>query len=372
MKEFRPHVWWDTVFSADSVEWCPDEEFAHILLCGTYKLEENSSESDSSVPQTRVGLLHLMRLSETLELKLVKTLETTGILDIKWSPFRINGSVAFAIADAVGTVSLYTVIETEGQYDLLLCTQCKIEHNDKENIALSIDWSQTSEGKLAVSDSNGYISVLTFNSSDVSLTSQWNAHSFEAWIVAFDFINDSVVYSGGDDSKMCVFDVRTPDQALKLSSKSVNSSGVTSLHSSNEGMLASGSYDESVHIWDSRLMKRSVGSLDTSGGGVWRLKWHPTTKSIRKDYLLAACMHGGFKVIDCRDVADINVVASFTEHESLAYGADWCYLPRSSNSSNLLDKFPINSDSSGKMYSDIIATCSFYDHKLCLSTIDID
>ncbi|XP_022202496.2 diphthine methyltransferase [Nilaparvata lugens] len=298
MKEIRPQFWWDTVYSADSVEWCPDEEFAHLLLCGTYKLEENNSESGSKVPQTRVGLLHLMRLSKTtMGLELVKTLETKGILDIKWSPFRVDGRVGFAIADAVGCVSLYTIIESEGNYDSLLVSECNIKHGDEENIALSLDWSQASEGRLAVSDSKGYVSILTLNTTEFYVTSQWNAHSFEAWIVAFDFINDSVVYSGGDDSKMCVFDVRSPEQAVKVSSKSVNMSGVTSLQSSSEGMLASGSYDESVHIWDSRSMRRSVGSLDSSGGGVWRLKWYPIDKSTRKDYLLAACMHGGFKLL---------------------------------------------------------------------------
>ena len=30
----------DTVYSADSVEWCPVEGFQDLLLCGTYQLEE--------------------------------------------------------------------------------------------------------------------------------------------------------------------------------------------------------------------------------------------------------------------------------------------------------------------------------------------
>jgi hypothetical protein len=30
----------DTVYSADSVEWCPIEGFQDLMLCGTYQLEE--------------------------------------------------------------------------------------------------------------------------------------------------------------------------------------------------------------------------------------------------------------------------------------------------------------------------------------------
>ena len=78
------------------------------------------------------------------------------------------------------------------------------------------------------------------------------------------------------------------------------------------------------------------------GGGVWRLKWHPH----HQDQLLAACMHNGFKVVaytpgasatqpaatDAQAaVADVPrgdrfaLIASCMEHDSLAYGADWCH-----------------------------------------------
>jgi diphthamide biosynthesis protein 7 len=81
------------------------------------------------------------------------------------------------------------------------------------------------------------------------------------------------------------------------------------------------------------------------GGGVWRLKWHPH----HQDLLLAACMHNGFKVVsytpgtpgaaaaaaaatqpaatdaDATKGETFALIASCMEHDSLAYGTDWCH-----------------------------------------------
>ena len=91
------------------------------------------------------------------------------------------------------------------------------------------------------------------------------------------------------------------------------------------------------------------------GGGAWRLKWHPSPK--RKNDVLVACMHDGFKVLRFPLLANLSAAESttdkwslvkrFDEHESLAYGADWSYEASTDHEETL------------------IATCSFYDHLLC-------
>lgn len=84
------------------------------------------------------------------------------------------------------------------------------------------------------------------------------------------------------------------------------------------------------------------------GGGIWRVRWHPTDAS----KLLVACMHDGFKVVVVSgagaDSFACNTAIRFDEHgkDALAYGVDWCQ--------------PVNWQNKG----DLVASCSFYDHQL--------
>lgn len=82
-------------------------------------------------------------------------------------------------------------------------------------------------------------------------------------------------------------------------------------------------------------------SVHDVGGGVWRVRWHPTDTT----KLLTACMHDGFKVLDVS--GEPRTVRRFDAHgkDALAYGVDWCQ-PMSSGTG------------------DHIASCSFYDHQL--------
>lgn len=55
-----------------------------------------------------------------------------------------------------------------------------------------------------------------------------------------------------------------------------------------------GSYDQKVRLWDMRMpsLPTKTAVVD-SGGGVWRVKWHPKDP----DLILGSCMHGGFTVL---------------------------------------------------------------------------
>ncbi|KAG8691339.1 Diphthine methyltransferase [Ceratobasidium sp. 423] len=80
----------DTELPADSVEFCPREEFRDVLVCGTYNLvknEESEKEAEGvdKKPQERNGKCLVYEFDETLmSLKEIQRIDTAAILDLKW------------------------------------------------------------------------------------------------------------------------------------------------------------------------------------------------------------------------------------------------------------------------------------------------
>lgn len=70
--------------------------------------------------------------------------------------------------------------------------------------------------------------------------------------------------------------------------------------------------------------------------------------------------------------SDMEIVCHYTDHQSIAYGADWCHLNYSrldrEKSEKSSDVTNACSDSNDRniILDNIIATCSFYDHLLKL------
>ena len=88
------------------------------------------------------------------------------------------------------------------------------------------------------------------------------------------------------------------------------------------------------------------------GGGVWRIKWHPScwyNEAHSSGKMLVAAMHGGCRVVNANALdtqvdGDVSILSKFTEHKSMAYGADWISFDQC----------------------DVAASCSFYDRQAFL------
>ena len=199
--------------------------------------------------------------------------------------------------------------------------------------------------------------------------------------MAFDHWQPNVLYSGADDTLLKGWDTRAGSAATFVNARFRTSArwpdwigldlfvcfclfvdfrclaslrhgshkaGVCSVHvhPHEPNLLASGSYDEKLRLFDTRRMREPISTISL-GGGVWRLKWHPCAEHSR--LLLAACMHNGFHVVRHTDPT-IEVVGSYYEHDSLAYGADWCHSPA--------EPF-------------LIGSCSFYDCAQHIWRVDV-
>eukprot|EP00744_Colponema_vietnamica_P024335 GILI01035494.1.p1 GENE.GILI01035494.1~~GILI01035494.1.p1 ORF type:complete len:329 (-),score=2.49 GILI01035494.1:147-1133(-) len=317
-----------TQFNADSVECCPIEGLQHNLVCANYQLDEST--------RTRNGALYLFDVSQE-NLNLKQTIECCGVLDAKWChQVPLLGS-----AGADGVLTLYKLDDQT----LKNVSSLPI---DESSLCLSLDWSNrlnNSDVQVIVSMSNCDLVLVKLEENNLEVVSSWKAHDFEAWIAAFDYWDTNIIYSGGDDCILKKWDTRM-DTSRPVALSKRHSMGVCSIQSNphSQNQFCSGSYDEYVHVWDNRSLKTPVCSFHT-GGGVWRLKWHPT----RSDVLLAACMHNGFSVWQTTG-SEGSQIAHYS-HESLAYGTDWVYTHQTSHA--------------------LIGACSFYDKFLTLWSAEL-
>ncbi|RKP04144.1 hypothetical protein CXG81DRAFT_16427 [Caulochytrium protostelioides] len=235
--------------------------------------------------------------------------------------------------------------------------------------------------RLATSHNNGSVAAWAFRPDTARLHRYWTvpeAHGYEAWIVAWDAFQPTVMYSGGDDCRWNVWDTRSPGvvtmaASAKLRSSRYHSMGVTAMqsHPTRPNLLAVGSYDEVVGLWDPRSLRAPLTTFQT-GGGVWRLKWHPTDP----DRLLACCMHNGNHVLVYdATTSDLSSVQHHTAHSSLAYGGDWyrgahplplCFRSPSDQRATTPTATTVPATTS------VLGTCSFYDHEFRLWTHPTD
>ncbi|PPQ80813.1 hypothetical protein CVT25_001938 [Psilocybe cyanescens] len=342
-------VAFDTVWPADSLEFCPADDFQDIFVCGTYKLLDEPAQASnydlngsSKTPQTRRGQCLVFQVAP----------DSSG--EVSLSHTLNRAAPILGISDSEGNVTLHTW--REQSFSKIASIQCASE----DTLCLSMDWSDrrtigTSLGNLVVSLSNGNLCLLSpVEGSSIAVTETWHAHDYEPWIAAWNYYDTNIIYSGGDDLKLKGWDIRQGFAQPTFVNKKFEA-GVTSIqsHPHIEHLLAVGGYNNTVQLFDARKLTASMAQVDV-GGGAWRVKWHPA--ETRKHDLLVACMHDGFKVIrfdagggDAKWISGTSqIIKRFDEHESMAYGTDWSYAPSLAGEDTL------------------IGSCSFYDHKMSL------
>lgn len=363
------------------------------------------------------------------------------------------GESSFAVAYEDGSVRLYSVSDDAKQHKMKELSTVQVSHNNA--LCLSLDWNtrrvglpnpppgdendeeETNEydeyddyeqervdtpAKAVTSLSDGSVAVLDvdYSAADasqcLSVRHHWKAHDMEAWIAAFDYWNPKIVYSGSDDTLFKQWDLRLVPEVTQeehddeffepskrvpaiLTSKE-HKGGVCSIraHPYNPHLLATGSYDEHLRIWDKRNMRTPIISKNLSGG-VWRIKWHPDPA--RSNTMLVTNMYNGLHVVDLvsphlpasagigafsstpstlsddrKEIldeflemaahnhtyngSDLEISASYNRHgpKSIAYGGDW---------SHIRDLSPFYSSTAEKnIPNTLVQSASFYNKRVDL------
>lgn len=360
----------DTEYSADSVEWCTqDDVHSDYFACGTYQLVQSEEEETPGEGETkaknrpRKGRVYLYGFdSHSGALDKLQSVETAAILDMKWLPAwrgESDSGPLLATVNALGELEIYEFLHSQRKLEKRTSFTLETARDTSEPaLALALAWQRCADGdavQLLVSDSKGNIHQLQYTAQgELTELCNWHAHGFEAWTCAFDRWTPQRVYSGGDDCLLNAYDLRC-GMGDRLWTNKAHGAGVTCLlsHPQHEHHLLTGCYDEQLRLFDTRSMKRSLAELNLNGG-LWRIKPHPQ----RSDLILVACMYKNFSVVDLKDAdasAALSLLGTYDEHTSICYGADWAPTIDKSDDDQLLLH---------------MATCSFYDHKLCVSKVE--
>jgi len=293
------------------------ERLKGCMLVGTYKQVENG----------RVGSLHI------LENDVMKCSVDHGSAVLDAKVICPDGVDRVAVVDSIGELSVYNVAD----YKMVRDTKTK---NSGDELLLSCEWSvphiqhvpRFESARIATSSSSGRISVHQADflessesapSTQLQLLTSWQAHELECWCLSWDWHSESTLYSGADDCKIKRWDMRMDEPTATWTNGKVHSAGVTSIqvspYASQSHLLLTGSYDEHLLAWDTRMLGSRLHDYHLEGGGVWKVRWHPT----RSDLLAIAGMHAGFRVLQFSEADGFMAIASNYSHDSIAYGIDW-------------------------------------------------
>ncbi|CAG8300616.1 unnamed protein product [Penicillium salamii] len=381
------------------LEFC--QEAPDYFIVGTYLLSETKTDQDE-IEQKKTGSLQLWKLDPISKaLSQIQRIDVPyAVFDLHFHPRQKN---LFAIASSVGSVSLFQVNASDPSTSPSI-TQLwtKQVHEDPSIPALFLAWAP--QDWFPRSPADGF--AVTFSDSRTSVFGtegdlcdlvEWGTFEakqmIEVWFVALASFTGAdaksqipFMFTGNDFGSLHTrrfgADLDDPDDHLAPmllehdDRARHHTAGVTAILPLSDSLvddapvLLTGCYDEGLRVYHA-TRRGEVLAEQCLDGGVWRLQMLETrrimdagdTAVVETRFLvLASCMHAGSRVVrvSCKENGgtgdwDIEVLAKFTEHESMNYASGvWNGVDGESEKSEIL-----------------VVSSSFYDRRLCVWTADV-
>ncbi|KAH8426826.1 uncharacterized protein LDX57_004557 [Aspergillus melleus] len=386
------------------MQFCPAAPNTFVI--GTYLLSEKKDDEGNVVEQSKTGSLQLWNIEpEQNNLTLIHRISVPyAVFDLHFHP---RDPSLLAIASSVGSVALFRVSGPSPTEITHLWA--RPVHDDPSIPALFLAWTpphwlnrEQADG-FAVTFSDGSTVVfgcdstatLSEKSDEIAELGSFAAKQpIEVWFVALAAVQDEesssastttrFLFTGNDFGSLHtrrLAQASEQDEDELLSPLLLDhddrgrhhTAGVTSILPlplplvDGAPLLLTGSYDEYLRVYHA-TRPGDVLAEECLGGGVWRLQLLKTTHEsveggARWTFLvLASCMHAGTRVVrvtgEMKEGSEpqwgIEVLAEFTEHESMNYASD-VWKPRGGY------------DLQGQEGSELLCvSSSFYDRRVCI------
>lgn len=303
----------DTGLHADCVRFVPgkDEE---ITVFSCYELDERTNKRLGKLilaerHGNEVYEYYIFKLADLFR-EVVQCIDSVpGVFEFSWFPSNSNILVT-ALAEGAPKLFKY---EENGLVPLV--TKCS-----EEGLEMTLAVAGEAECFLTC-DNKGFLRQWSLKSGgEMELEQCWRGHDAEIWFVSRDIHDGNLFYTGSDDYSLKGWDMRCdPTQTATFSNKNGHEAGVCCIAPSpwEEFVLATGSYDEKVRLWDRRFMRGAPIQSIECGSGAWRVVWNP----LKRDEMAVAAMRAGFHILNLERGYKIQKSESVGDH--VAYGIDW-------------------------------------------------
>jgi len=161
--------------------------------------------------------------------------------------------------------------------------QIRLKGHTKEGYGLS--WNHLTEGHLLSVSDDSTICLWDIagggQKATLDATTTFRHHRGVVEDVAWHLHHDCYFGSVGDDKQLLIWDTRAdakkPNFAVEAHAAEVNA---ISFNPYNEFLLATGSADKTVALWDLRCLKASLHSLEAHNDEVFQVQWSPFSETV--------------------------------------------------------------------------------------------